>query len=685
MPRRLIFALANTGAVLVALYIAFARDLERPYWAMFTVFIIAKPILGAVRSKAAYRLAGTLMGASMTVFLIPPLVQSPILLCLVLAMWVGLCLFCSLLDRTPRSYALLLAGYTATIIGFSVVNQPETVFDTAVARVEEISLGILCGSLAHSIIFPRNVLREILGQIDSVVAACGRWISEALQTQSPDLLSAERRLTQIVTELRLQYTHVAFESSDTPRSGRLMRLLQQRVGLLLPVANDLLSAVRTLHAQGALRPAIAEYLQACSAWAACFMEPQALPPTSLRQQIDTALTRGCSAAGTWQAVVENTVLFRLLELIDLLADIRDLVTALNHPDTPSTALEDEVRWPDPGKYALTSDPTVAALSAAAAVLAVLIACVLWIQSAWPEGGVAAQFAAIGCSLFATLDRPAKLITSVMVGILLALPLAALYVFAIIPQIDGFPSLAVVLFPVLMLFSLMQTIARLEGTALVLAVGFSGGLALQSSYQANFAAFVNSNTAEVAGLLIAAIINVVFRTIDPLWNAQRIARAGRASVRRLVASDPPMVLAGWTSQMFDRMGLITSRLTTARHDASVEAGIDPLRDLRIGLNLAALRDGIRERVAADELACVVAAVDASYAIQEPKISGERIYVRIPTARAAKAPLPSEHIDKALRALTNTPPEQRSPKLLAALTSLRLNFSADPPPALTAPIK
>ena len=52
------FVLANTAAVLMALYIAFASDLERPYWAMYTVFIVANPLTGAVRSKAVFRGGG---------------------------------------------------------------------------------------------------------------------------------------------------------------------------------------------------------------------------------------------------------------------------------------------------------------------------------------------------------------------------------------------------------------------------------------------------------------------------------------------------------------------------------------------------------------------------------------------------------------------------------------------------
>jgi Fusaric acid resistance protein family len=50
--RTLAFVVANTVAGLVALYIGCANNLERPYWAVCTLFIVAKPITGAVRSRA---------------------------------------------------------------------------------------------------------------------------------------------------------------------------------------------------------------------------------------------------------------------------------------------------------------------------------------------------------------------------------------------------------------------------------------------------------------------------------------------------------------------------------------------------------------------------------------------------------------------------------------------------------
>ena len=130
----LIFALKTFAASMLALVIALAMDLPRPYWAMATVYITSQPLAGATSSKAFFRVMGTLVGATMTVALVPNLVNAPELLCLAIALWVGLCLYLSLLDGTPRSYVFMLAGYTVALIGFPSVSEPGAIFDTAVAR-----------------------------------------------------------------------------------------------------------------------------------------------------------------------------------------------------------------------------------------------------------------------------------------------------------------------------------------------------------------------------------------------------------------------------------------------------------------------------------------------------------------------------------------------------------------------
>ncbi|MBY0445251.1 MAG: FUSC family protein, partial [Burkholderiales bacterium] len=148
------FSLKSFAAAMLALYIAFSMDLPRPFWAMLTAYIVAHPFSGAVRSKAIYRVIGTVLGSIVTLLLVPNLVNSPELLLLALALWISLCIYISLLDRTPRSYTFLLAGYTCALIGFPSVSMPGAIFDVALARVEEITLGIVCATLIHSLILP---------------------------------------------------------------------------------------------------------------------------------------------------------------------------------------------------------------------------------------------------------------------------------------------------------------------------------------------------------------------------------------------------------------------------------------------------------------------------------------------------------------------------------------------------
>jgi uncharacterized membrane protein YccC len=659
------FALANVAAVLTALYLALAFNLDRPYWAMFTVFIIAKPISGAVRSKAVYRFAGTAAGAAMAVLLVPPLVQAPVLLCLAMCAWVGTCLYFSLLDRTPRSYAFMLAGFTATIIGFSVVGSPQTVWDTAVARLEEISLGLICGAIAHSIFFPQSIAEQIDERLGGTLRACANWISEALtRPLGPKDAVAHRRLAQVVTELQLLYTHVSFETSDVPRSSGVLYALQDRLALLSACLTTLQKAVQELAAQAPLRAPIRTALESVSNWARTLAdgrEDRAARPDAFPRALATVEDESPAEPGKWDALLEQAVLVHLGKLARALKESCLLAAALR---SSAATLPSDLRREASTKRArkLHLDRGLAALSGCAAAVSCLIACFLWIQGAWPEGGIAAQFAAIGCSLFATLDRPAKVIRSAIIGVLLALPFAALYEFAIFPRIDGFASLALVLAPAVLLFSLMQTSEKLEGAALVLAIAFSGALALQSVYRADFAAFVNANAAEVIGLLVANVTVLVFRTFDPVWSAVRISRAGWRSVSQL-AGAAEIDIGAWSIRMFDRLGLVVARLEQSDPSRAADGRVDPLRDLRVGLSVAAIKQA--EGGSRPEHPAVLRRVLS-------EVSG--IYEALVRGRRTLAPENLQaSIDAGIASLAGRSASPSTRDALAALTALRLDLA------------
>ena len=101
--RNLTFAVKAFGASMIALYIAFALDLPHPSWSMLTVFVVAQPLAGMVQSKAAYRVMGTIAGSIFAVFATTVFAGSPELLTLALALWAGVCVYATVLDRTPRN------------------------------------------------------------------------------------------------------------------------------------------------------------------------------------------------------------------------------------------------------------------------------------------------------------------------------------------------------------------------------------------------------------------------------------------------------------------------------------------------------------------------------------------------------------------------------------------------------
>jgi uncharacterized membrane protein YccC len=114
--RPIIFSVNCYIATILTMFIAFSLDLKSPGWAMTTVYLTSQPLSGVLRAKAVYRTIGTFIGGAAMVAIVPNLVNAPELTTLAIILWVALCVFLSLLDRTPRSYMFVLSGYTAALI-----------------------------------------------------------------------------------------------------------------------------------------------------------------------------------------------------------------------------------------------------------------------------------------------------------------------------------------------------------------------------------------------------------------------------------------------------------------------------------------------------------------------------------------------------------------------------------------
>jgi uncharacterized membrane protein YccC len=145
----LLFSLKSFAAAMLALYLALSIGIPNPYWALITAYVVAQPSAGAVLAKCLYRVIGTAVGAAVAVLVVPPLVNEAFVLSAVIALWLGFCTFLGAVDRSSRSYMFILAGVSTCIVAFPSVSQPDQVFVTAVTRIEEVLIGIVCSVSAY--------------------------------------------------------------------------------------------------------------------------------------------------------------------------------------------------------------------------------------------------------------------------------------------------------------------------------------------------------------------------------------------------------------------------------------------------------------------------------------------------------------------------------------------------------
>ncbi|MHC2825501.1 putative membrane protein YccC [Bradyrhizobium huanghuaihaiense] len=582
----LIFALKTFAASMLALVIALAMDLPRPYWAMATVYITSQPLAGATSSKAFFRVMGTLVGAVMTVALVPNLIDAPELLCLAIALWVGLCLYLSLLDGTPRSYVFMLAGYTVALIGFPAVSEPGAIFDTAVARLEEISLGIICASLVSTIVFPRSVAPAVAHRVDSWLADARRLSQAVLLREGTDEFRRGKRLklaTDIV-EIDTLSTHLAYDRLTDRNAVTGLGEIRLRMLTLLPVIASIEDRLAALGEEALRRqPELKQLLEDLAQW--IVSDVGARQPA---ERIRTAIAERQAVlddSADWERIITTSLLLRLRELVDLSRDCRELTEAIADNRNVST-LDLAFRSEAGAAPVRHRDRGLALWSAAGAAIAILICCAFWIGTGWPDGASAPMMAAVACSFFAAQDEPARFIRSFGLWSLVAIVVVAVYLFALVPAISHLEVLIVALAPTFLLYGFLISRPATAGTGMALAANTATLLALQSTYSADFAAFANSAVAFFVGVVIAELVTRIARGVGAEWIANRLVLSNWKTLAVAAERRGKRDRAEFAGLMLHRLGLLVQRIAFLSESDRRDA--DSLVQLRIGINIIDLR-------------------------------------------------------------------------------------------------
>lgn len=579
----LLFALRTTIAALLAAYVAFLVNLPQASTSMITVFIVSQPLAGMALSKSLYRILGTAIGAIVAVALTATLNDAPDLFAVTAAAWIGLCVAASTsLRDAPAAYGALLSGYTVAIIAFPNVDTPDAVFLSALDRAAEIMVGIACATALSQTVFPKSAAQALRLATRGAVSSAAAWAADTLNGRDDASAQRDRRLLIArVTKLDALRIHASFDSAEVRLLNRRIRLLH---GRLISFIAMLVSSHDRLVALRAERPELVQALQPSLAEAAAAMADDVSPEMrrATAERLREAAPDFAAMRADRSRVMERTILRRVADLVELRSELAPLTSA--DRTTPP---------PEPGEtIARYHDASLALVAGATAFAALAAMLIFWIGAGWNGGAGAAIQVAVMTSLFAQQDDPASSAFTFLWMTAASTVAAAVYAFEILPRIEGFEMLALVLAPCLFATAFAMSFPRTTLPALAFALGVLTQLGLTNATGADFASFANGAIATLAGIAVGAVMLATLRPIGAAWPVARLTRGLRSDLASAFTSRAAPGRLVFESRIFDRIDGLMARLNPDDPDElALERGA--LAGVRVGLNGLALRRVVRD--------------------------------------------------------------------------------------------
>lgn len=524
----LLFALRNMIAGGVALYLAFCFDLQQPQWALTTVFIVGQSTSGMVLAKGAYRLVGTFVGAMVSIAMIGVFGQAPLLFLLCMALWLAFCTTGASLLRNHASYGFVLAGYTTAIIALPATAAPLGVFDEAVARCQEISLGILCASIASTILWPRRVEQVLAVQARAAWQAGVRAAASELlgNDQRKGLLEALSRLVAVDS----QRDHAWFEGPKGRRRSQALRVLSRDLLSLLRAARGVARQRMMLDETAAVVPLIEEV-------AGALQQERLDDLPELAQRLGLVLQAPHLGQETHFCLMQLARVLRLIELGGL------TLVAVEEGRVPPGA---------PGAMSWHRDIEQGVLGGLRSALAFLAVAAFWIFTAWPSGLGAVSICGVVLSLFAARENPSASSLNFLKGIALSIPVAGFVCFVLLPGFDGFPLLCLALGVPLFFASLCMSRLKLAATASAFCIFFVNNVGPSNVMTYDFAAFLNKAIATLVGVGIAVLVFRLIQLNPGEHHYRRMFKASLFDLAQLTSRPLEQAESWFGGRMADRL-------------------------------------------------------------------------------------------------------------------------------------
>lgn len=508
------YALRNGIAMCLVLTVAYYLDLDEPYWAMTSAAVVSFPTVGGVISKSLGRIAGSLLGASAALIIAGQTLNDPWLFLFAMAAWIGFCTWACAQFTNNVAYAFQLAGYTAAIIAFAMVDVTDIteLWDIAQARVCEVILGILCGGMMMMILPGTADGTTLLSALKKMHARLLEHASLLWQPETTDAIRTahESVIGQILTTnlLRIQafWSHYRFRRQNS----LLTWLLHQQLRMTSVISSLRRMLLNWPDAPENLRPVIEQLLTALA-------QPRADALTIAR--IIAPLAPGVSDDYRHHAFWQRLRYFCRLYLTSSrwLARVENASPVSSYTPPRSPGL---MRDTDNAEALWSGIRTFCALSLVGG----------WsINTQWESGSAALTLAAISCVLYSVSPAPFNSLTLLLRTLILLSLFSFIVKFGLMVQISELAVFLLFLFPLLTTLQLLKLqIPKLAGLWGQLIVFMGSFIAVTNPPVYDFADFLNDNLAKILGVALAWLAFAVLRPGSDARKSRRHIRTLRRS-------------------------------------------------------------------------------------------------------------------------------------------------------------
>ncbi|QSN62237.1 FUSC family protein [Caballeronia sp. M1242] len=511
-------------AALLALWIAMRLDMQQPRTAMTTVFVVMQPQSGMVLAKSFYRFCGTMVGLVVMLALIAVFAQQPVLFLSATALWVGICTAGAARNRNFRSYGFVLAGYTAALIGIPAAQHPDGAYLSALTRVGEVTLGIVCAGTVSALVFPQHAGEQIRATVRRRFV---QFVDYVCRAMSGDMERAQIERANLgfvadVVGFEAARSVAVFEHPESRRrGGRLARLNSEfmiastRFHALHQLMNRLRDGASATTI-AALTPFIHEVppllldagqpvrnaAEAAHA-AARLREFKAALPKRVRAARETIASDAAFAPLEFDTATE--LLYRFVD--DMLA------YAETYASLASPSHERE-RWA--ARYVPKTNLLAAAISGVRGAIVMFVLSAFWIATAWPSGGTMVLNAAAVCALASSSPRPTLMSAQMAIGTALAAVVGMIVVFGVFPHMDGFVLMCVALVPALLLGTFLSTRRAVAGVGIGYCIFFCFLAGPDNVVHYDPTGFMNDGIALVLSMIVSAVAFAIILPTDAPW-------------------------------------------------------------------------------------------------------------------------------------------------------------------------